>query len=119
MIYARMGLLSEFVKQGLYVLLRKKSISEAYSCIQTKVVPHLQEHYSPLLKELIQKYSCEKLIHDNSKKVWICWLQGMENAPEIVKKCYDSVRKNLSDKEIKMGARLLKNVQTCQNKRDL
>lgn len=29
----------------------------------------------------------------NSKTVWICWWQGIENAPEIVKICYNSVCK--------------------------
>ena len=29
----------------------------------------------------------------NDKYVWACWLQGEENAPEIVKKCFESVRK--------------------------
>lgn len=32
--------------------------------------------------------------------VWICWLQGMENAPKIIKHCYDSVQYWLKDKEI-------------------
>ncbi|WP_248624392.1 capsular polysaccharide synthesis protein [Enterococcus cecorum] len=28
-----------------------------------------------------------------SHDVWICWFQGMENAPSIVKKCYNSILK--------------------------
>ena len=32
--------------------------------------------------------------------VWICWLQGLDNAPEIVKHCYDSIQYWLKDKEI-------------------
>ena len=31
------------------------------------------------------------------KTIWICWLQGIENAPEIVKKCVDSVKRNLPE----------------------
>jgi mannosyltransferase OCH1-like enzyme len=33
-------------------------------------------------------------------KIWICWLQGMENAPQIVKRCYESVQKHSSGREI-------------------
>lgn len=33
-------------------------------------------------------------------KVWICWFQGLENAPDIVQACVNSVKKVLSDKEI-------------------
>ena len=98
--YVRMGLIYEFVKQGCYVLLRKRTISEAYSDIQVKVVPHLQKQYSPLLKELVQKYSHEKLIHTKTNRVWICWLQGMENAPEVVQICYASMKRHLTDREI-------------------
>lgn len=32
--------------------------------------------------------------------IWICWLQGEENAPDLVKKCISSVRKYYSDKKI-------------------
>lgn len=100
MVYAHVGLLSEFVKQGLYVLLRKKTINEAYSCIQSKVVPHLQKQYSPLLKMLILRYSNTEQFHEKNNKVWICWLQGMENAPEIVQICYASLKRYLIDREI-------------------
>lgn len=38
--------------------------------------------------------------HLKSDKVWICWFQGIENAPDIVKVCYDSVKRNISNKDI-------------------
>lgn len=38
--------------------------------------------------------------HKNSNKIWICWFQGMDNAPELVKKCYQSVIKNNPDKDV-------------------
>ena len=41
----------------------------------------------------------EKII-EKSNKIWICWFQGLENAPELVKACYNSVLKNYKDKEI-------------------
>lgn len=34
-----------------------------------------------------------------SNKVWVCWLQGEENAPELVKKCIQSTRENIGDRE--------------------
>ena len=39
-------------------------------------------------------------IIEKSNKIWICWFQGIENAPELVKACYNSVLKNYKDKEI-------------------
>ena len=33
-------------------------------------------------------------------KIWMCWWQGEENAPEIVRACIDSVRRNAGDREV-------------------
>lgn len=56
---------------------------------------------------LMKKY---KSIIDNSnyklgkkkenKTVWICWLQGLENAPEIIQKCHKSVCKAFKGYEV-------------------
>ena len=59
-------------------------------------------------KKLFKKY---KYVIDRSKnnnnytdsyekKIWTCWFQGEENAPKIVKKCLNSIRKNASDWEV-------------------
>lgn len=34
------------------------------------------------------------------KYVWVCWLQGIESAPDLVKKCFQSLQENLKDREI-------------------
>jgi hypothetical protein len=33
-------------------------------------------------------------------KIWICWLQGIENAPHIVKRCYESAQRHNGGREI-------------------
>lgn len=33
-------------------------------------------------------------------KIWLCWWQGLENAPEIVKICVDSIRRNAHGREV-------------------
>lgn len=33
-------------------------------------------------------------------RVWVCWLQGYDNAPNIVKHCIDSIRKYCSSMEV-------------------
>lgn len=35
----------------------------------------------------------------NNDTVWFMWLQGLDNAPEIVKRCYESQRRLLPDKK--------------------
>lgn len=33
-------------------------------------------------------------------KIWVCWWQGLENAPEIVKTCIASIKRNAGDHEV-------------------
>ena len=42
----------------------------------------------------------DKKEEEKSNKIWICWFQGIEKAPELVKACYNSVVKNYNDKQI-------------------
>lgn len=98
--YIRFGVLDEFLKQGLSVLLRRRSINDAYSRIQQKVVPLLRIEYAPLLQDLIKIYSEKELTHEHPHKVWVCWFQGMEQAPEIIRICQESLRRHLKEREI-------------------
>lgn len=36
------------------------------------------------------------------KNIWILWWQGIENAPDLVKMCYASVRKNAKDAKVNL-----------------
>lgn len=45
-------------------------------------------------------YSCPK--KNAPKIIWWCWLQGEENAPNLCKACLESLRRNLSDFEIRV-----------------
>ncbi|BCN29019.1 capsular polysaccharide synthesis protein [Anaeromicropila herbilytica] len=36
----------------------------------------------------------------NKDTVWFCWLQGINEAPEVVKRCLESIRRNMKDKNI-------------------
>lgn len=33
-------------------------------------------------------------------KIWICWWQGLDNAPEVVKACVDSIERNAGNNEV-------------------
>lgn len=51
-------------------------------------------------KYLNDQYENQEIPKTKDNKVWVCWLQGMENAPELVQACYESLKKNLKNKEI-------------------
>jgi len=48
----------------------------------------------------IDKYDFEEKQSVVNRTVWICWLQGLENAPDLVKACVNSVKQNLKDFKI-------------------
>ena len=79
----------------------KKSLELVRESVSNKIVKRLRKKYTPFINEF-KKGDVEraKLVRRHSKKVWVCWLQGMEYAPEIVKKCYQSLLDNLVDREI-------------------
>ena len=58
---------------------------------------YLYKHYSPLIKNR-PKYLGE--LHEKTNIIWICWLQGEENAPELIKVCIRSIRKYNPNKKI-------------------
>lgn len=64
-----------------------------------KTKQKLEKKYRNELREFDRTYDTT-LPHESSNKVWICWFQGMENAPKLVQKCYQSVKDNMPDKEI-------------------
>ncbi|WP_044913638.1 capsular polysaccharide synthesis protein [Butyrivibrio sp. WCE2006] len=66
-----------------------------------------QKHRMILYKRYRNKYldKCTKVREWESREkkqnintVWVMWLQGIDNAPDIVKKCIDSQKKYLPDK---------------------
>lgn len=51
-------------------------------------------------KRIINSHEvASNLIKEKHKTVWVCWLQGKDNAPPIVAKCIESIE-NLEDKEV-------------------
>ena len=77
----------------------KKALEILRLSTQLKIKNKLKKKYDYVLEK------CDKDLYVNlerrrSNKVWVCWLQGMDNAPYIVKKCYKSLQENLIDKNI-------------------
>lgn len=62
---------------------------------QCKAYSKLKNKY----KNIINNYSTNES-GLKSNKIWVCWFQGIENAPDIVKACYNSVKSNLTDYEV-------------------
>ena len=63
-----------------------------------KTKQKLEKKYQRKLEQFDREYKEGK--KKASNKVWVCWFQGMENAPKLVQKCYQSLQENLTDREI-------------------
>lgn len=89
-----------FTAVGQFVLLGKSrtALEILRLSAQFKIKKKLFLTYNDELKKFDDSYI--ENIHEKSDKVWFCWLQGIEVAPEIVKKCYSSLMHNLSQKDI-------------------
>lgn len=100
--YARMGMLSFLGYRFIRILLSGKPPKHINSKIGSKIIPFLQEKYAPLLLDRKSYYQEQSLSHQRSNIVWFCWLQGLEQAPPIVKACLASLKLHLADREIKI-----------------
>lgn len=59
---------------------------------------YVQEKYSPYIRQVskeFQRQNTYQAVKKEETNIWVCWLQGMENAPEIVKKCIASIQRNV------------------------
>lgn len=100
--YARLGVLPAVGIEFVRILVAGKPPKQLKALISLKMEPILQEKYQTLLWERKAYYEAQKLEHRRSKVVWFCWLQGLEQAPSLVKACYRSLRQHLSDREIRV-----------------
>lgn len=115
--YARMGVLWTGVKALLRCALKGRSMKEAYPAITGKVDEKLVKRYRHILDNNKMIYKEERFIEDGQetcaeggipqvesvpKIIWFSWLQGIDNAPEIVKACLTSQRKHLVGYEFRI-----------------
>lgn len=101
--YARLGLVPIIVKNFCRCILKGQSLKAIYPAVLGKVSPMLVKRYKSIIAESRQKYESMELSHEHPKIVWWCWLQGLENAPDVVKACLRSLQRNLpKDYEIRV-----------------
>lgn len=97
-------------KKGLYICIKeaKKAIwplwfTHSWIIIdqihQERASKYLWRHYKELIAKPLDTTQEE---NEPTRVIWVCWLQGMENAPEIVKKCVASVKRNMPKYEVRV-----------------
>lgn len=95
--YWRAGVLHTAIIQFLLLGRSRKALELLRLIVSLKVQNRLERKYA---SNLHIDYSFGDKDKCASKIVWIFWWQGLENAPALVQKCYQSIKENLSDWEI-------------------
>ena len=58
------------------------------------MIRYFEKTFSEFIKSYKEKETVSLKNKSISNCIWLCWWQGKENAPEIVKKCITSIEKN-------------------------
>lgn len=93
--------------KGIYVCFREllKYTSPVWFTRDLYVISHIQANFTSRIlyrkfKDIILRPLEEMPAGVPSKNIWIFWMQGIDNAPDIVKSCMNSVRHFAPDYEI-------------------
>ncbi|MDO4317101.1 MAG: capsular polysaccharide synthesis protein [Lachnospiraceae bacterium] len=90
--FAREGVLGTVCGEILLLGKSHKALELVNLSAQFKIYNKLKKRYGRYIGEI--NPTTEGSFH---RIVWLSWLQGIENAPDLVKKCYESVKENFSD----------------------
>lgn len=89
------------------IMLRVKYNSSKLAFLYNVMIgqKHRMLHYKRLKKMFYKEctknpYWEEREKVPNKNIVWFCWIQGIEHAPDLVKRCLESLKKNLGNKTI-------------------
>lgn len=99
--YAKIGALYPAVKAGVNCLIKRQSFKGIYPEVLRRVEPFLIQKYGARIPLIAQRIKANKNLPNKTNKIiWFCWLQGIEQAPEIVQACFNSIKHNIPDREI-------------------
>ena len=94
--YMRMGLLGTAVLEFMLLGRSRTGLELFRKVMDEKICRKLERKFGVELNVIIDKIDTT-VKHQQNKTIWILWWQGIENAPQVVKKCYESVKEWLSD----------------------
>ena len=78
----------------------RNSLEIIRQTVENKVYRRLRKKYRKYAIDI--KYDLDKrnMGETVGSNIWICWFQGVENAPDIVKLCIESIKKNVKNKKV-------------------
>lgn len=82
--------------------MKRQSYKAIYPEVLRKVEPFLIQKYGSRVQEFKSSRS-SSLSHEHPKVIWWCWLQGLNEAPQIVKACYASLVQEFKSSKVQEG----------------
>ncbi len=98
--YAKLRVLWPAVKAGVRCLVKRHSFKAIYPEVLRKIEPFLIQKYGSKVQEFKKFNSSRELKHEHPKVIWWCWLQGIGNAPSIVKACFNSLMREFKGSRV-------------------
>ena len=98
--WLRNGVLPYAIGQVLLGGFSNKNLELLRCGIELKLYKKIRKKYLSVLSHFVAPISNESENITSCNKIWVCWMQGIENAPVLVQKCYHSLQENLHDREI-------------------
>ena len=96
------GLLPNIALSLMATGLNDKGLEIAQLTLYNRMIRKFRKHAEPCIDQI--KAKVEKRFVTSAVKqsdtIWVLWFQGIENAPEVVKKCYESLLKYCPQKRI-------------------
>lgn len=110
--YARKGLLWKAV--GCFcTAVKKNSLTAGYARMSGYVHPILAREFEDVMNAALEDDGQNHTPREGgesgsttdvsslpSRKVWTCWLQGLDEAPEVVRQCIASQKRNIKDRDV-------------------
>ena len=108
--YAKLGALWPAIKAGVRCLVKRQSFKGIYPEALRKIEPFLIQKYGSKVQEFkkfldgpsgkAERNSSRELKHEHPKVIWWCWLQGKEQAPQIVNACLNSLMREFKGSSV-------------------
>lgn len=98
--YAKAHVLLFALTETALLGLSRKALEIVRLAVNYKVYSRIRKKNQSFVQEFVEKNDFKNVEHSHRNTVWTSWLQGMDQAPYIVQKCYESMRANITNKEI-------------------
>ena len=96
--YLRAGVLIAAIRQFLITGRSRTGLEIVRQTVSLKIKEKLARKYKNVLNRIDREYIERE--HLESRKLWVFWWQGMENAPFIVKRCHEELKRHMDNWDI-------------------